>query len=570
MPERRGRSFEDAARALEPPSWSCCGVASSLVVPHLCGCGFLVLLLFRLRGEAIAWRVVFSPLWLNDAVSIARRSDEVRRGEAVLRPVAQGIDAVGMFAAKTLVALRLENSLDWRVIVLLFPFWFGTGISSLVRGVSAVKRARRDHSSRSSSSNEEEEEAAPPRRPRRPSQDLLAFLLAVVGHAVCRGFQPALIALKVDGYWKPSSWGVVFAPAWLVLIVVASVAATLCNCAPLLSAGMPLRVRRQAIRLVSLCAVQLVAVAGCAFVFAFLLAKRLDARDTANERVRRRRDDCRDLFANATVACAEQDRGSLEPSVTVILAPLLLMYVAIFIVHPLVVRDSRKFQHVVRVVVVEADDSLDEARAALAAQRANVLDIIGQQTLIGAEDDSVLVEALVMPTRLLQHSGTLYQRAAAAPSLEEKPPDQQQREDRGGEDDATAASDDDSTVDPKLCYVCCVEKRDAVIMECGHGGVCFSCGKNLAARHPRSCPICRQPISAVLKVGQKDRATNIVLSDEGVVVRPASQRRNHLNNNPDTIQDDQDHATIIIEGSDDDDYSEDGDPEAPAAAAAAG
>ena len=55
-------------------------------------------------------------------------------------------------------------------------------------------------------------------------------------------------------------------------------------------------------------------------------------------------------------------------------------------------------------------------------------------------------------------------------------------------------------------------------MECGHGGICFECGKSLATRHPRTCPICRGPISSVLKVEKRERGSSLVISNEGVVV----------------------------------------------------
>ena len=100
--------------------------------------------------------------------------------------------------------------------------------------------------------------------------------------------------------------------------------------------------------------------------------------------------------------------------------------------------------------------------------------------------------------------------------------------------------------DKHLCYVCCLARRNAVIMECGHGGLCFECGKSLAQRHPRTCqrpvavkifreilggktvktpsclvgtcPICRGPISSVLKVERRERGSSLVISNEGVVV----------------------------------------------------
>ena len=71
-----------------------------------------------------------------------------------------------------------------------------------------------------------------------------------------------------------------------------------------------------------------------------------------------------------------------------------------------------------------------------------------------------------------------------------------------------------------LCYVCCVARKNAVIMECGHGGICFECGKSLASRHPRNCPICRAPISAVLRVERREPGSPHVFSPEGVVVQP--------------------------------------------------
>ncbi|KAH8074997.1 hypothetical protein JL721_979 [Aureococcus anophagefferens] len=180
-----------------------------------------------------------------------------------------------------------------------------------------------------------------------------AFACGFVAHCACRAVGPALVAAKLDGDLD-ATWGLVFAPAWGVLAIFVGVATTLCNCAPLLSAGMPARVRRRAVRLVSLCAAQLLVLAGCSFLF--LLAR------------------------------ARAGKG-------------------------------KKFQQVVQIVVIEADDGLAEARAQLARQQLQgVFELSGApRSMIGVEDDSVLVEALAMPTRLLKHSSTLYARAAVAP-----------------------------------------------------------------------------------------------------------------------------------------------------------
>lgn len=51
--------------------------------------------------------------------------------------------------------------------------------------------------------------------------------------------------------------------------------------------------------------------------------------------------------------------------------------------------------------------------------------------------------------------------------------------------------DDDSN----LCKVCFENKVDSVILECGHSISCFSCGRSL-----RICPICRRPITRVIRI----------------------------------------------------------------------
>lgn len=51
------------------------------------------------------------------------------------------------------------------------------------------------------------------------------------------------------------------------------------------------------------------------------------------------------------------------------------------------------------------------------------------------------------------------------------------------------------------CYICCERRADAVVMECGHGGMCFTCATHLANTPPSLCPVCRKTISEVLTFG---------------------------------------------------------------------
>ena len=280
----------------------------------------------------------------------------------------------------------------------------------------------------------------------------------------------------------------------------------------------------------------------------FHLAKRLDADEAARERYDRRWDrrgcDVRASFdsdAYETLCLALSKRADGAPSPFQILGPVILMYAVLFALHPVVLRDSRRFQQVVQIVVIEADDLEAQARR---GQNANVLDFLSApRSLVGARDESVFVEALAAPTRLLKQTSTLYARAApvsparakaleivsyaAAPAAAVVPEDRPYDDDdddlaslgssRFG-DDAEAPAPAPAP-DRHLCYVCCLARRDAVIMECGHGGLCYACGVALAQRHPRTCPICRSPISSVLRVERRARGSSEVVSNEGVAVR---------------------------------------------------
>lgn len=54
----------------------------------------------------------------------------------------------------------------------------------------------------------------------------------------------------------------------------------------------------------------------------------------------------------------------------------------------------------------------------------------------------------------------------------------------------------------QLCFICYSNAPDAVILECGHAGMCVSCAEQLPERQPhgRPCPICRAPISRVMRL----------------------------------------------------------------------
>ncbi|CAM9708262.1 unnamed protein product, partial [Laminaria digitata] len=51
------------------------------------------------------------------------------------------------------------------------------------------------------------------------------------------------------------------------------------------------------------------------------------------------------------------------------------------------------------------------------------------------------------------------------------------------------------------CFICCEREADAVVMECGHGGMCSTCAEHLANTPPSQCPVCRKTIREVLTIG---------------------------------------------------------------------
>ena len=57
---------------------------------------------------------------------------------------------------------------------------------------------------------------------------------------------------------------------------------------------------------------------------------------------------------------------------------------------------------------------------------------------------------------------------------------------------------DTSPLDKK-CSICCEHEANAVLMDCGHGGICINCA-NALLRHGAACHMCRAAISQVLKI----------------------------------------------------------------------
>ena len=65
---------------------------------------------------------------------------------------------------------------------------------------------------------------------------------------------------------------------------------------------------------------------------------------------------------------------------------------------------------------------------------------------------------------------------------------------------AVEDEDDEGGLENEFCWICCHGPRDAVLLECGHGGICMDCAERCKQRRPPVCPMCRQRISRIVKL----------------------------------------------------------------------
>lgn len=70
--------------------------------------------------------------------------------------------------------------------------------------------------------------------------------------------------------------------------------------------------------------------------------------------------------------------------------------------------------------------------------------------------------------------------------------------------DAKLLAGDESEAS-NVCWICYEGPREAVLMECGHGGVCYECAKRIYRKKGRLCPICRQRITSVCHLVPSDQ-----------------------------------------------------------------
>jgi len=281
-----------------------------------------------------------------------------------------------------------------------------------------------------------------------------------------------MIALRIDGVISVS-WAVVFSPWFIVLALLAT--ASCCFCGLMNSRG-PLQphegVDPEAREhfaeswscLVRGMALYILAMDALALLFLYRLATLLD-------------------------------HSSRRISFASLLAPLFVLYgCTLLFSPPLFLANARidEYRRSTELAQRQASEEVlleqgerDERRARRAEKRARR----ARPTIKPASRNVFL----------LRQSATVFRRAKnASESTEEKNvlPSSSPVHNRSSD---WRDRDEKEEGDAKPCYICMSSQANGVLMECGHGGLCYACGLELA-RKGQTCPLCRAIIMEVVQI----------------------------------------------------------------------
>lgn len=380
------------------------------------------------------------------------------------------VDNIGEFLATILIGFLLDGKLSISTRVALFPIWIQVLCGSLIRCYS-YSDPEADIQSRSFRQ--------------------ISSCLKSLGYIAYKGLPAALISLRLDGviYIR---WIILFTPwyhclrqtffffrkvthryslhRWLVTTGLALASCCLCCFSSTLD---PLRynesleptARHNFARswnlMVKAMVFYLLVVDALAILFLLRLANRLD--------------------------------GKSKGSWLALLSPLFLLYGFTFLLSPPLVLVNAKIDEIrrntestqIRLPEANNDDRQFRATEIYNARRARRL----RRPIMQIASQSIF---------FLRHSSTVFKRTKYSHELSE----------------CSSHEYDDS----KPCYVCMSNPSNGILMECGHGGLCYECAIELA-RKSQPCPLCRSLIQEVVHIDSMNSLLGVVWSSTQVTVK---------------------------------------------------
>ena len=72
----------------------------------------------------------------------------------------------------------------------------------------------------------------------------------------------------------------------------------------------------------------------------------------------------------------------------------------------------------------------------------------------------------------------------------------------------------------QICSICCDKKANAILMKCGHGGVCYDCAISMW-QSTGECPLCRKEIIEIYQIKEdqnKSRYYEVVASTKRIKI----------------------------------------------------
>ena len=513
-------------------------VVASWVVPlrMFCLLLFSIFLLIKLdhfASTSMPWVIVFIPLWVSNALKIFYHVVKLRffyaqASETTLATPwhhiyaswIQVVGDLGSVVTKAILCFVLSGT-RMSLLLTFVPFWIAIFCGSILKYMSPLDPdiAHRVHY----------------KRAKRLYDACMYFGLSII--------MPMIICLKIDGlYTEP--WGTCFIPLWFFCFNLAAVAFILLPVYAInVMFGETSRSFHTRQERVSLFTMMITFIYGigstvcCFFSFLVMLSQKLD-----------------------NVGDAVISNGQ-------IMVPLIVMFANLMVFSPL----ARCY--LARLAHADEQTRLPE----------EVMDPQAGTTRGYSDNSEGLFAAITSPVTLLQQSSTLFQRIEAheinqspvkrevgsnnsrmsSPSNVVHPLKividggsagragsacvEDEEKTSGQDPKAAVMSQVDPGQDPKAavmsqvdpgsiksgnfveCYICADREANAVLMNCGHGGMCYECGLILARREgEKICPVCRSSIEQVLKIcSQSVHADGqvVFVASEGMVVHSPIKKK---------------------------------------------